>query len=343
MGLSVLQIMNIRMKLSTMAAPSNASRTTTSQLPQGTPAAQEKPKKLVVITGGANGLGLGCALRFADMGVDIVIADINERAAQAALPKIQARNPAIRVDFERLDLADFNDTSRTAERLVQRGRPIDLLVNNAGIYPPSQRTLTRDGHELTFAIAYLGHVVLTNALWPLLEAADAARVITISSVVQRTAQVHFDDLTFTHGYEPIRAYQQAKVACLLFALELQRRLAASGSRVKSYAAHPGACRTELASNRRIQEGDTLFQRFSSAFMAFGMHHFGQTPEEGAESVVLAATSDSIPPGSFIGPLGLFEFWGRPGVSKLGPVASDERIAKELWERTAEMTKLRWPF
>src|SRR3546814_19081067 len=103
-------------------------------------------------------------------------------------------------------------------RMRERGDAIDVLVNNAGIYPPARRVVTPDGHELTFAIAHLGHFRLTHALWPLLAQARAARVVSVSSMVQRHARLDLDDLASTRAYEPIIAYQRATLSCLLFAL-----------------------------------------------------------------------------------------------------------------------------
>jgi NAD(P)-dependent dehydrogenase (short-subunit alcohol dehydrogenase family) len=307
------------------------------------PGASGLAGKRVLITGAASGLGLGCAARFATLGADILIADVNVAAARAACESVRACNPVVSVDFLEIDLANLEATARAADNLVQRGQPIDILVNNAGIYPPSQRVLAACGHELTFTIAYLGHVVLTNRLWPLLEAASAARVITISSLVQRYAKMHMDDLALAQRYQPITAYRQAKLACLLFAVELQRRLTVCSSRVRSYAAHPGVCRTQIGRNRLIQASDGPLQRLSSWAMAWGLRHFGQTPEESAASVLLAAISDTIAPGSFVGPRGFLEMGGRPGVAPLGRVARDTVVARELWERTQAITGVRWPF
>src|SRR3546814_18770235 len=102
-------------------------------------------------------------------------------------------------------------------RMRERGDAIDVLVNNAGIYPPARRVVTPDGHELTFAIAHLGHFRLTHALWPLLAQAKAARVVSVSSMVRRHARLDLDDLASTRAYEPIMAYQRANLSCLMFA------------------------------------------------------------------------------------------------------------------------------
>lgn len=300
--------------------------------------------KNILITGAASGLGLGCAQRFIELGANVTIADINQQAGERVLACLQARavNGAS-VRFEAVDLSDAESIQRMAQGLLHRGAPVDVLVNNAGIYPPSNRTLNREGQELTFAIAHLGHFRLTHALWPLLQTAEAARVISVSSLVQRKARMDLDDLCFERAYLPIKAYQQAKLSCLLFALELQRKLDAANSRISSYAAHPGVVRTPLGRNRKISAKDNAWQRFSSRLLAYGLGHFGQTPDNGAASIVEAACSQTIARGSFIGPTGFLETMGKPGIIRPGPSAQDPKLAAGLWARTEALTGIRWTF
>lgn len=296
----------------------------------------------VVVTGGASGLGLGCAIRFAKLGANVTIADINQEAGERALTHLRSLTGGkVMVDFEPLDLSDAGSIQLFAQRLIQRGKPVDVLVNNAGIYPPSLRTLSREGQELTFAIAHLGHFRLTHALWPLLKAAQAARIISVSSLVQRKASMNLDDLTLSKGYMPIKAYQQAKLSCLLFALELQRKLDAANSTISSYAAHPGVVRTQLGHNRKISAQDNWWQRFCSWALSHGLGRVGLTPENGAEYIVVAATSNDIPRGAFIGPQGFLEAAGKPGLTRLGPAAQNRELAAGLWQRTEAITGIHW--
>lgn len=296
-----------------------------------------------LVTGGAGGLGLGCARRLARLGADLLLVDVNAAAADDALQQLRALGPApAQHRFERLDLADPADIERLGRMLCARGEPLHLLINNAGIYPPSQRTLSAEGHELTLAIAHFGHFRLTHALWPLLQAAGSARVVSVSSLVQRRARLDLDDLSLQHGYQPIRAYQQAKLANLLLALELQRRLAAAGSAIRSYAAHPGVTRTAIGRNRRVGTDDRWHQRLATKLFAYWQSRFGLSPEQGAESLVLAATGD-FDAGSFIGPGGFLEAFGAPAVLPPGPAASDAGLAGALWAHSEALTGLRWRF
>ncbi|MDR3418651.1 MAG: SDR family NAD(P)-dependent oxidoreductase [Nevskia sp.] len=293
--------------------------------------------KTILVTGGVAGLGLGCALRFAGMGANLVLADRNEGTAAAALQQLDAARGGGRHEFHRVDLSDAADVRRAAGEVLARGRPLDVLVNNAGIYPPSQRTLNAEGIELTLAIAHFGHFRLTHALLPLLRAARNARVVTVTSLTHRRAHLDLDDLGLQHGYMPIRAYARAKLANLLFALELQRRLHGVG--ILSLAAHPGVTRTSIGRNRRIAADDRWYQRFSSAFFAYTQARLGQSPEQGAEPVVLAATDPDIAPGAFLGPTGFLEASGPVRVVQPSPTARDPGLARRLWEKTEAVTGL----
>lgn len=297
--------------------------------------------KTVLVTGAASGLGLGCARRFARLGARIIVADVNVQAADSVLSELRTLG-ANAVRFERLDLTDAQSILQFAQQLTQKESALDVLVNNAGIYPPSNLTHSAEGFELTFAIAHIGHFRLTHALMPLLSRAPAARVVTVSSLVQRKAKTDVSRLDFADGYMPILAYQQAKLSNLLFALELERRLSAAGSSVSSYAAHPGVCRTQIGSNRKIATTDNAWQRFCSRALAWGLSHVGQAPENGASPIVAATTAD-FPRGAFLGPKYLFETFGPPVVVKPGPAAQDASLACALWQRTEEMTGLQWTF
>lgn len=298
----------------------------------------------VVITGGASGLGLGAARRFLALGHSVTILDVNETAGQAL---VEALRPLLQADaqlaFERVDLADAASIQAVAERMNATDRAIDVLVNNAGIYPPSRLTRNSEGRELTFAIAHLGHFRLTHALWPLLTAAPSARVISVSSLVQRRTALDITDLDFAKGYEPIKAYGQAKLSCLLFALALHEHLQGAHSRVQSYAVHPGVVRTPLGSNRKRSPDDSPWQRFSSWALSKGLGNVGQSPEKGAECIVVAAITTEFPAGSFIGPTLWMESVGCPKLVTLGAAARTPGLAQALWQKTEALTGLRWTF
>ena len=297
----------------------------------------------VLITGGASGLGLGCARRFAALARAITICDINEVAGRRVVAELAREYPQVSWQFQAVDLASADSIAALCERLTAAGQAIDVLVNNAGVYPAAQRVLTDEGAELTFSIALLGHFRLTAGIWPLLVAAPAARVVTISSMVQRQARLDLDNLDLARGYMPIKAYQQSKLATLLFALELQRRLDAHPQlSIRSYAAHPGVCRSQLGRNRPRAATDGWWARLSYWALARGIARFGQTPEQAASTVIEAATTQRHPGGSYFGPGGLLEIAGKPRLSALGKAARSPELARGLWQRAEQLTGLSIP-
>lgn len=324
---------------STSAIPSDAGAVQPPLMPA-------RPRDLVgrcaLITGGASGLGLGCANLLAARGAALRLADVNVEALERAAQALRQRYPGAAVRTERVDLSDLESVQATATRLLDAGEPLDLLIANAGIYPPSRRVLNAQGVELGFAIAVLGHFALTARLWPLLERAPAARVVCISSLVQRYARIALDDLALDRGYRPFTAYRQAKLASLLWSRELQRRLNGAGSTVRAQSAHPGVCRTNIGANRPRGPADTTWQRFSTWALAFGMRFYGQTPEQGAAAVMEAATSTRIAPGDFVGPTGLLEASGPIGVVLPGRFGRDAELGQRLWTRLEALSGLRFP-
>jgi len=127
------------------------------------------------------------------------------------------------VSFEKIDLSDLSSIKAFALRMTLKGQAINLLINNAGVMTPPKRLETADGFELQFGTNHIGHFALTTHLLPLLRKSPGARVVTVSSVANRAGVINFDDLQSTSSYVPMKAYSQAKLANLMFALELQRQ------------------------------------------------------------------------------------------------------------------------
>ena len=204
--------------------------------------------RLAVVTG-TGGLGYETALVLAQHGAEVILAGRNEQKGRDAIRKIKAFARGATVRFELLDLADLASITAFANRLAAEDRPVDLLVNNAGVMALPSRRMTVDGFELQFGTNYLGHFALTARLLPLLERGRAARVVEVSSGAHRLGgAIHFADLQWERSYKPWAAYAQSKLAMLMFALELQRRSDQAGWGLMSTAAHPGYARTELIAN-----------------------------------------------------------------------------------------------
>lgn len=200
--------------------------------------------QLAVVTGASDGIGLGLAKRLARAGADLVLPVRNAAKGAAALEQILAATPQARVSIRDLDLASLASVEVFTDTVRAEGRPVDLLINNAGVMAPATRHTTVDGYELQFGTNYLGHVALTGRLMPLLRA-GRARVTTITSSAARSGRINWDDLQSEQRYAPVRAYNLSKLANLLFALELDRLSTANGWGIVSNAAHPGTTSTNL--------------------------------------------------------------------------------------------------
>jgi NAD(P)-dependent dehydrogenase (short-subunit alcohol dehydrogenase family) len=184
--------------------------------------------RIYVVTGGTSGMGFEDARALAAAGARVVIAARNPDRGDEAIARIRAETPAAELQFEHVDLADLESVRALASRLRSTLPRIDGLINNAAIMAPPERGVSPQGLEAQFATNYAGHFVLTAELLPLLRRSDAARVVTLSSIAALRGRIDFDDLQSERGYEPMVAYAQSKLACLMFARELQRRSDAAG-------------------------------------------------------------------------------------------------------------------
>ena len=294
-----------------------------------------------LVIGAATGLGYCTTLGLARLGAQVLIVDRNVVGGEAAARGIRAAVPGSEVDFQALDLGSLAAIRSVATMLCADPRPLDLLVNNAGLLPPQQRATTADGFELGFGVSVVGHYALTGLLLPRLLRSAAPRVVGISSIVHGSGKLDFDDLRLERDYEPNRAYATAKLGSLLFALELQRRAAAAGSKLISVAAHPGIARTTIGEvwNRVPLQG--LRDRVGRAALAFSMRWLGQSPEEGALPQIYAAARPGLEGGTFYGPDGVMQFRGKPRRVEAKAVARDEARGRRLWESLEGLTGVRY--
>ncbi len=283
--------------------------------------------KLAVVTGASGGLGLETARALANKGAQVVVASRNEGKGVAAVSQIGKL-----ASFELLDLADLQSVRKFAARIVAHGRPIDLLINNAGLAAPPKRLVTRDGYEIQFGTNFLGHFLLTALLLPLLVQAQSPRVVTVSSLVDKWAKLNFEDLMSERGYSPSNSYGQSKLALLIFSREFQRRSDAAGWRVSSLSAHPGIAVTELT---KARPGQPVL-RFNS-FFELVSPYIGQTAQQGTLPILFAATSLDAEPGGYYGPSGFLELKGSPGVATSSSVSRDLQVAAQLWAVAERLT------
>jgi NAD(P)-dependent dehydrogenase (short-subunit alcohol dehydrogenase family) len=288
------------------------------------------------IVTGPGGLGYETALALAAAGASVILAGRNETKGRGSVVRILNRHPGASVVFERLDLASLASIADFAGQMEAQRKPIDLLVNNAGVMAPPQRETTADGFELQFGTNHLGHFALTGRLLPLLRAGKAPRVTTVSSGAHHTGKIDFDDLQRTKRYSPWLAYSQSKLANLLFAFELQRRSDAGGWGLMSNAAHPGYARTELIANGPGL--NSLSSRVGSLLVA---PWASQSPADGALPQLFAATSPDAKPAGYYGPGRLFELVGPPATARISNAAQDQEVANHLWDVSEALTKVRF--
>ncbi|WP_372396307.1 SDR family oxidoreductase [Azospirillum sp. HJ39] len=283
-----------------------------------------------VVTG-TGGLGYESALALARAGADIVVAGRNPEKGAAAVAGIRRDVPSAIVRFEQVDLASLESISAFGARLRDRRDSLDLLINNAGVMVPPRRLDTSDGFELQFGTNYLGHFALTAQMMPLLRKGRDARAVTLSSIAARSGAINFDDLNSQKSYRAMRAYSQSKLACLMFAFELQRRSEANGWGITSIAAHPGISRTDLLHNAP--------GRWSPPGLARSLLWFlFQPASQGTLPTLFAATSPEAKPGAYYGPDRLNETRGHPTVSTVPPQALDKAVATRLWDVSEELTQ-----
>jgi NAD(P)-dependent dehydrogenase (short-subunit alcohol dehydrogenase family) len=279
--------------------------------------------RTAVVTGANSGIGFETARMLALKGARVVLACRRPEQAAAALERIEAETPLGRVTLERLDLADLDSVTAFAEAFASRHERLDLLVNNAGVMvPPLGRT--RQGFELQLGTNHLGHFALTGRLLPLVRRAPHARVVIVSSVAQIIGRIDFDDLNWQRRrYRPAAAYAQSKLANMMFALELHRRLSAATWMVRATAAHPGWTATELQRNAPL--GRSLNRLFA------------MRPSDGALPTLRAATDPAAAGGSYWGPSRLFGLSGPPAAARVCRRARDQEVAARLWEVSEQLT------
>lgn len=295
----------------------------------------------ILVTGGASGIGFEAARALAEHGAEIIIADRNEQAGKAAPERIRQTAPNAKVEYRMLDLSSQQAVKDFAAAFLAEGKPLDVLINNAGIQPISERRTSADGFELTFGIGHLGHFTLTALLFPLLKAAPEARIVTVASLVHARGTFNWNDLQMERGYSSQRPYNQTKLANLLFARELQRRLDVAGVKIKSIAVHPGVAQTAIGANRKQLGKFGLGDHVITAILSFVLPFLGQPASAGALPTMFGAASPDVEGGGFYGPTGAGEMKGPPGPAKIGGLGRDMDAAKKLWAVTEELTGVKF--
>jgi len=283
-----------------------------------------------LVTGANSGLGFETSRALARKGAHVIMACRNIEKARAAEERIRAEVPDACLDVMKLDLASQSLIHQFTEAFIRAYGELNILFNNAGVMAIPRRETT-DGFEMQFGVNHLGHFALTGLLMPALLAAPGARIVTTSSLAHLTGTMHFDDINLERHYARYEAYGQSKLANLLFAFELQRRLTAAGLDALSLAAHPGYSDTDLQSNSAHASG-SIVERIG---YAIGNSLFAQSAARGALPQLYAGTAPDVTSGAYYGPR--YFLFGPPVKVRASRRANDREAAARLWALSEEMT------
>ncbi len=289
-----------------------------------------------LITGASDGVGFEIAARLARAGADILMPVRNRAKGEAAAARIRERTPGASTAVDALDLASLASVAAFADRVLQDGRAVDILILNAGVMTPPSRQLTEDGFELQLGTNLLGHFALTAQLLPLLRASDA-HVTSQVSIAANQGAVNWDDPNWTRGYDPMKAYSSSKIAFGLFAMELQRRSDAAGWGIRSTLSHPGVTPTNLlaAQPGMGRPKDTTSVKVIRTLSRLGI--IVGTPSSAALAAVYAATSPDARGGRLYGPTGPGHLGGAPAEQPMYTRLRSESDAQRAWALAEELT------
>jgi retinol dehydrogenase-14 len=275
--------------------------------------------RTVLVTGGTGGIGRATALGLARMGAHLAITGRDRERTEGAAREIRAAGGG-QVDAFVADLSSQSEVRRLADEVLQTYPRIEVLVNNVGGYWKT-RHVTADGLERTFALNHLAPFLLTNLLLARLKQSAPARVVTVSSNAQAMGRIDFDDLQGQRSYSGSRAYNQSKLANVLFTYELARRLRGSG--VTANALHPGVVSTSFGA-----EDPAVIQRL---FVPFA-RPFMKAPTQGAATSVHLASSPELE-------VVTGRYFANSKPKKSNKRSYDEAVAARLWQVSADLVDL----
>jgi NAD(P)-dependent dehydrogenase (short-subunit alcohol dehydrogenase family) len=287
--------------------------------------------RMAIVTGANTGLGYETALGLASKGAKVIMACRSEERGMKAVENILLEVPQGDLELMTLDLNSLNSVRSFAEEFKSKYDQLHILINNAGIMvPPFSKT--EDGFESQFGVNYLSHFLLTGLLFPILNRSKDSRVISLSSLAHNSAKIDFNNLNAQKGYSKNKAYGQSKLACLMFAYELDRRLRASKSHIISVAAHPGGAVTNLSKHM-----SPMMKFFVIPIFRVMSHD----AKNAALTTLMGAIDGETKGGEYIGPIGFGGLKGEPRKVKSKPQSYDIEVAKKLWEVSEELLNFKF--
>ncbi|NHN39324.1 SDR family NAD(P)-dependent oxidoreductase [Pseudomaricurvus alcaniphilus] len=291
-----------------------------------------QPGRVAIVTGANTGLGFETARGLAEKGVQVVMACRNLGKAAEAQQRILEQCPEAQLEIMALDLSSLKSVREFASVYQQRFQRLDILINNAGIMIPPY-SLSVDGFESQLAANYLGHFLLTGLLLDTLEKTSGSRIVALASLSHKSGKINFNDLQSERKYNAWKCYAQSKLACLIFAYEMQRRLTGADYQTIAVAAHPGVSGTDLS--RHIPW--LVNKLVAPVVLKFG----GQPPEQGVLPILYAALGDDICGGDYTGPTGIGEWKGPAGKVKSTRASHNPEVAARLWSVSEALTGIHY--
>ncbi len=291
---------------------------------------------VVVVSGASSGLGEATTVALASRGAHVVLATRSADKTAPVMERIRERAPSASLEHLSIDLADLGSVAEAASVLAERHARVDAVVANAGIMaPPLSRTA--DGFELQMGVNHLGHFAFVGRILPLVLAAEAGRVVVVSSSAHRVGRIDLDDLNWERTrYQRWLAYGRSKLANLLHVLELQRRLAHAGSPVVAVGAHPGYARTALQTTGPTMQGG-VSGRVTGVLSGLANLLVAQPASRGVLPQLYATVGDEVAGASYWGPDGPVEARGFPAPASRSSEALDAEVARGLWAASEELT------
>lgn len=282
--------------------------------------------KTFLVTGANSGLGFGTSKELARKGAKVVMTARNMQKGEKAIAELKKEIPTADVDLMQLDLADLEQVKRFAHNFKKKYKQLDVLINNAGVMMPVERFETKQGFEGQFGTNHLGHFVLTSELMNTLEATPDARIVVLSSLVakMKDADIYWDDLQFEREYHKMKTYAQSKLANMMFAAELDKKLREQGQQTICVMAHPGYTATNLQQHMGLQG------RIMNFLMA-------QKLDMGILPTLRAATDTKVKGGEYYGPAKMGNWRGYPVINEPNNIVNDRAATQRLWQVSEGLT------